>query len=183
MDIQVAVKYSNWPQIYGKLYVALFGCNITMLVAGTVGEFHYPTAPEKFPFGLPQGSWIVFHPSFPAAMFFVGRVNQGTVSWPRKTWWDHGAKSWLVNRILANKSTWAVKQTSVCMAYVIGRIDYLKLWALGGYEHIYMNIYETYIGSLYLPCMGGLTHYLMAYWLYCVIFVHDMGIPMPVSNK
>lgn len=44
--------------------------------------------------------------------------------------------------------------------------------------NIHEHIYETYIGSLYLPCMGRLTHYLMAYWLYYVIFVHDMGIPI-----
>ena len=45
-----------------------------------------------------------------------------------------------------------------------------------------MNIYETYFGSLYLPCMGRLTHYLMAYCLYCVVFVHDTRIPMHVFN-
>lgn len=48
MDIQVAVKYSNWPQIYGKLYVALFGCNITMLVAGRWVSLSYSSWKVSF---------------------------------------------------------------------------------------------------------------------------------------
>lgn len=142
MDIQVAVKYSNWPQIYGKLYVALFGCNITMLVAGRWVSLSYSS--WKVSFWPPTRKLDCFPPIISSCYVLCREGKSGYCQLTKKNLMRPWREILVGKPNLANKSTWAAKQTSVCMAYVVGRIDYLKLWALGGYEHTWTYIWNIY---------------------------------------